>query len=104
MEQGSAEGLEHKKELDQYFWLKKKSGEFYLQPGAGQSLMLTYLSSRSKTYCSVNDLRQHLQKYGISIKNLSNNPMVDTLREMGLITDSPDSENGLTIHNPLNRN
>jgi hypothetical protein len=104
LEQGSAEGLEHKRELDQYFWLKQKGDEFFITPGAGQCLMLTFLSSHSKSYCSVNDLKQHLKRYGLSIKDLSNNAFVDTLRQMGLITDSPDSENGLTIHNPLNLN
>lgn len=102
MEQGNAEEGDHTKEMDQYFWLSKKSNDFYLIPGSGQCIMLTYLSSNSNSYCTVNDLKHHMNRYGISLDNLSNNPIVDNLRQMGLITDSPDSENGLSIHNPLN--
>jgi hypothetical protein len=101
MEQGSAEGLEHKKELDQYYWFKSRGNKTKLIPGAGQSLMLAYLSSHGKKYCTLSELNKHINKYGIRISNTNDNPIVESLRMMGLITDNPDSENGLSISNPL---
>ena len=85
----------------QYYWFKSRGNKTKLIPGAGQSLMLAYLSSHGKKYCTLSELNKHINKYGIRISNTNDNPIVESLRMMGLITDNPDSENGLSISNPL---
>ena len=101
MEQGSAEGLKHKKELDQYFWFKSFGKYSRLCPGSGQSILLAFLASKNNSYCSLKELLNHLKVYGINVHNESNNQLVTNLSLMGLITDNPDSDSGLTITNPL---
>lgn len=101
MEQGSAEGLKHKKELDQYYWFKAFGTRTKLCPGSGQSILFAFLASKNNSYCSLKELLNHLKEYGIGVHNDSNNQLVTNLNLMGLITDNPDSDSGLTITNPL---
>ncbi len=101
MEQGSAEGLKHKKELDQYFWFKSYGRTTKLCPGSGQSILFAFLASKNNSYCSLKELLNHLKEYGIGVHNDSNNQLITNLNLMGLITDNPDSDSGLTITNPL---
>ena len=101
MEQGSAEGLKHKKELDQYFWFKSFGRSTKLCPGSGQSILFAFLASKNNSYCSLKELLNHLKVYGIGVHNDSNNQLISNLNLMGLITDNPDSDSGLTITNPL---
>jgi len=98
------ENLNDKKNIDkdQFFWLKQYSkNKYIIEPGDGQCLLMTYLTcGKNRSYCSLQDLEHYLNGYSISIKN-DENKIVQRLRNMGLVTDNPDSDNGLTIKNPF---
>ena len=87
---------------DQFFWLKAIPGQKYrIEPGDGQCLLMTYLTcGKNRSYCSLQELERYLNGYSIGMEK-NDNSTVSRLMKMGLISDNPDSDHGLTIKNPF---
>jgi hypothetical protein len=93
---------------DQGFFLAKKgnskSGRWIVSLGPVSVLALvhscTYSARGPRT---INNLCQHLGEYGIEIdaQEVADSKLGQTLRNLGLVLDSPDAEGGMVLINPF---
>jgi hypothetical protein len=93
---------------DQGFFLAKKgnskSGRWIVSLGPVSVLALvhscTYSAQGPRT---INNLCQHLAEYGIEIdaQEVADSMLGQTLRNLGLVLDSPDAEGGMVLINPF---
>lgn len=97
-----------RKSFDQGFWLKKKgeysSAPWLLEMGPVSILLLVYCETEPYNFSrTINNFCEHLSNYGISMNpnDIASSKIANTLRSLGLVTDSPDAEGGMVINNPF---
>jgi len=99
---------EHLVVYDQgYFAIKNgdyQSAPWVLSPGSVAIMMLCHCcAAGSKAPRTVEHLCEHLNWYGIGVKpnDLVVSELGQTLRNLGLVLDSPDAEGGMVILDPF---
>ena len=93
---------------DQGYYLRKK-GNYKTAPwivALGPVSVLTLVhccSHRAKGPRTVEDFCRHLGNYGIEVRaqDVPHNDLGQTLRNLGLVLDSPDAEGGMVLVNPF---
>jgi hypothetical protein len=96
---------------DQGYFLRRR-GSYPRAPwvfalGPVSVLTLTHCcTSSGRGLRTVEDFCRHLGRYGIEIRgqDVANNDLGQSLRNLGLVVDSPDAEGGMVLVNPLTRN
>jgi hypothetical protein len=93
---------------DQSFFLAKKgnskSGRWIVSLGPVSVLALVHACTYSaRGPRTINNLCQHLGEYGIEIdaQEVADSMLGQTLRNLGLVLDSPDAEGGMVLINPF---
>ena len=101
---------EETRNYDQGYWLKKKgnysSAPWILAAGPVSLMAMAYCcSKRSSAPRTIDDFCRHLGEYGITINpvDLSSSGLIKSLRDLGLVIDSPDAEGGMVVLNPFKR-
>ena len=100
---------EASRHFDQGYWCRKsgparsQSWHFDISP-VGIFLMV-HLITAGKEMATAADLKQKLGDYGIavSIAEISRGAIGSSLRQLGLVTDSPDAEGGMVLRSPFSR-
>jgi len=93
---------------DQGYWIKKKgaykSAPWIIAAGPVSLMMMAYCCAQeSQAPRTIDDFCKHLGQYGIAIKpvDLSSNGLSQSLRDLGIVIDSPDAEGGMVVLNPF---
>jgi len=93
---------------DQGFYLAKKSSfknsPWLVSLGPVSVLALVHSCTHSaRGPCTIDTLCRHLREYGIEIdaQEVADSMLGQTLRNLGLVLDSPDAEGGMVLVNPF---
>lgn len=93
---------------DQGFYLRKRGAysgaPWAVSIGPVATIMLSYCCSRTaKGPRTVEDFCNHLAMYGIAVNSqeIGKTSLGQTLRNLGLVLDSPDAEGGMVLVNPF---
>ena len=90
---------------DQGYYLSKRGkGAWEVSMGPVAVLTLVHACTAGKTgTTNIEDFFSHLQKYGIelSVNDVSNSTLSRTLRNLGIVVDSPDAEGGMVLLSPF---
>jgi hypothetical protein len=93
---------------DQGYFLRKRgshsSAPWIFALGPVSVLTLTHCcTSSGRGLRTVEDLCRHLGRYGIEIRgqDVAHSDLGQSLRNLGLVVDSPDAEGGMVLVNPL---
>ena len=105
--QTNEHGLES---YDQGFYLGKKgdyrSSPWIVSMGPVAVISIAYACTSLKDGpATIDDFCNHLKNYGIvvDVEEVGRSGIGETLRNLGLVLDSPDAEGGMIIINPFNR-
>jgi len=99
-----------KRSYDQSYWMRKK-GSYSAAPwiiDLGPTSILTMVYCCSHGYDqnrTVQDLFRHIGKYGliVDLQDLQETNLLDSLRTLQIVVDSPDAEGGMIIINPFSQ-
>jgi len=93
---------------DQGYWIKKKgsysSAPWVLAAGPVSLMAIAYCCAQeSSAPRTIDDFCRHLGQYGIALEpaDLSTNGLSQSLRNLGIVIDSPDAEGGMVVLNPF---
>lgn len=93
---------------DQGYWIKKKGNNrgapWILAAGPVSLMTMAYCCAKeSAAPRTIDDFCKHLGQYGIAMKpvELSSNGLSQSLRNLGIVIDSPDAEGGMVVLNPF---
>jgi hypothetical protein len=93
---------------DQGYWIKKKgnysSAPWILAAGPVSLMTMAYCCAQeSSAPRTIDDFCRHIGQYGITLEpgELSTNGLSQSLRNLGIVIDSPDAEGGMVVLNPF---
>lgn len=93
---------------DQGYWIKKKglnkNAPWIFGAGPVSLMMVAYCCAlQSAAPRTINDYCRHLGQYGITVRSgeLSSSGLSKSLRDLGIVVDSPDAEGGMVVLNPF---
>ncbi|MBU71683.1 MAG: hypothetical protein CMN81_06155 [Spongiibacter sp.] len=87
-----------------YYLAKRGAGAWEVSMGPVAVLTLVHACTHEKSGTSnIEDLFMHIRRYGIelTIQDITSSSLERTLRNLGLVVDSPDAEGGMVLLSPF---
>lgn len=87
-----------------YYLAKRGAGAWEVSMGPVAVLTLVHSCTHEKSGTSnIEDLFMHIRRYGIelTVQDITSSSLEKTLRNLGLVVDSPDAEGGMVLLSPF---